>query len=80
MRNLMKLIAITAMTALLLFALMTCAFADEKIYTSPVFRLPLDRLVRAEQIMESQEQAAAEAALAEEAESGEEPGEEPGRI
>ena len=56
MRNLMKLIAITAMTALLLFALITCASADEKIYTSPVFKLPSDRLEAAEQMFEQKEQ------------------------
>ena len=56
MRNLMKLIAVTAITALLLFALITCASADEKIYTSPVFTLPTDRLERAEEILNNQEQ------------------------
>jgi len=54
MRNLMKLIAITAMTALLLFALITCASADEKIYTSPVFKLPPERLEQAEELIEAQ--------------------------
>ena len=53
MRNLMKLIAITAMTALLLFALITCASADEKIYTSPVFKLPPERLEQAEELIEA---------------------------
>ena len=57
MRNLMKLIAITAMTALLLFALVTCAAADEKIYTSPVFKLPPERLTQAEEIIEAQAEA-----------------------
>ena len=56
MRNLMKLIAITAMTALLVFALAACASADEKIYTSPVFKLPRERLEQAEEILEAQEQ------------------------
>jgi hypothetical protein len=56
MRNLMKLIAITAMTVLLLCALITCASADEKIYTSPVFKLPRERLEQAEEILDSQEQ------------------------
>ncbi len=60
MRNLMKLIAITAMTALLLFALITCASADEKIYTSPVFKLPPERLEKAEELIEAQEKAEAE--------------------
>ena len=50
----MKLIAITAMTALLLFALITCASADEKIYTSPVFKLPPERIRQAEELMEDQ--------------------------
>ena len=52
MRNLMKLIAVTAMTALLLFALITCASADEKIYTSPVFKLPPERVRQAEELVE----------------------------
>ena len=72
MRNLMKLIAITAMTALMLFALITCACADEKIYTSPSFTLPLDRLEKAEEILEAQEQAAAPEEQEETAEPGEE--------
>ncbi len=55
MRKLMKLIAITAMTALLFCALITCAAADEKIYTSPTFTLPADRLVQAEEIFDTQE-------------------------
>ncbi len=57
MRNLMKLIAITAMTALLLCALITCAAADEKIYTSPSFRRPAPTLQRAEEILDAQEAA-----------------------
>ena len=68
----MKLIAITAVTALLLFALISCACADEKIYTSPAFTLPLERLMKAEEILDAQEQAAALAALQETAEPGEE--------
>ena len=72
MRNLMKLIVITAMTALMLFALITCACADEKIYTSPSFTLPLDRLEKAEEILEAQEQAAAPEEQEETAEPGEE--------
>ena len=56
MRNLMKLIAITAMTVLLLFALITCASADEKIYTSPVFKLPQERLEQAEELIEAREE------------------------
>ncbi len=56
MRNLMKLIAITAMTALLLFALITCASADEKIYTSPVFKLPKERLEQAKELIEAREE------------------------
>lgn len=57
MRKLMKLIAITAITALLLCALITCAVADEKIYTSPTFTLPTDRLIQAEEILDAQEAA-----------------------
>ena len=45
MRNLMKLITITLMTALLLCVVIGCASADDKIYTSPLYRLPADRLV-----------------------------------
>ena len=74
MRNLMKLIATTAMTALLLLALIICATADEKIYTSDTFTLPLDRLEKAEEIFDAREQAEA-AALAEQ-EATAEPGEE----
>ena len=55
MRKLMKLIATTAIT-LLLLALITCAAADEKIYTSPVFKLPRERLERAEEILGGQEE------------------------
>ena len=44
MRKLMKLIAVTMMTALLLCIVISCAAADEKIYTSPVFKLPKDQL------------------------------------
>lgn len=44
MKNLMKLIVIATMTALLICVAMTCAAADEKIYTSPVFKLPADRV------------------------------------
>lgn len=44
MKNLMKLIVITAVTALLLCTVITCASADEKIYTSPVFKLPAEKL------------------------------------
>ena len=57
MRKLMKLIAITALTALLFCALITCAAADEKIYTSPTFTLPTDRLILAEEIFDAQEAA-----------------------
>ena len=78
MRNLMKLIAIMAMTALLLFALTTCAAADEKIYTSPVFKLPPERLTQAEEIIEAQAENEPEADEPEEAEDPEgEPAEEP---
>ena len=70
MRNLMKLIAITAMAVMLLFAMVTFASADEKIYTSPVFRLPRERLEQAEEILEAQDQES-------EPEESEEPGEEP---
>ncbi|MCR5565733.1 MAG: hypothetical protein K6F61_02690 [Clostridiales bacterium] len=72
MRNLKKLIAITAMTALLLFALTTGVSADEKIYTSEIFTLPLERLEKAEEILDAQEQAAAQAEQEQAAEPGEE--------
>ena len=55
MRKLMKLIAITAVAALLFCAMITCAAADEKIYTSPTFTLPQDRLIRAEEIFDARE-------------------------
>ena len=78
MRNLMKLIAIMAMTALLLFALTTCAAADEKIYTSPVFKLPPERLTQAEEIIEAKADDEPEEDEPEEAEEPEgEPVEEP---
>ena len=67
MRNLMKLIAITAMTALLLFALITCASADEKIYTSPVFKLPQERLEQAEEVIEARAEEEGEPEEADEA-------------
>ena len=44
MKNLMKMIVIAAMTVLLLCAAMSIAEADEKIYTSPVFKLPADKI------------------------------------
>jgi len=44
MKNLKRMIAIVTMVALLLLAAMTCAMADEKIYTSPVFKLPKDKI------------------------------------
>lgn len=53
MRNLKKLIVITALAALLICVAMTCAMADEKIYTSPVFKLPVDRM-QAEEWVEAQ--------------------------
>ena len=44
MKNLMKLFAIVAVVTLLLAAAITCALADEKIYTSPAFKLPKDKI------------------------------------
>ena len=44
MRKLMKLITITAIAALLFCVVISCASADEKIYTSPVFKLPKEQL------------------------------------
>ena len=44
MRKLMKLITITAIAALLFCVVSSCASADEKIYTSPVFKLPKEQL------------------------------------
>ena len=69
----MKLIAITAMTALLIFALATCALADEKIYTSPVFKLPQERLQQAEDIIQAQQEQAELEAEDENSEDGEQP-------
>ena len=63
MRNLMKLIVITVITVLLLCTVLSCAFADEKIYTSPVFKLPADKV---EEWMKSQSEET-------EPEEGEEP-------
>ena len=44
MKNMKKLIAIVTMVTLLILAAMTCALADEKIYTSPAFKLPKDKI------------------------------------
>jgi len=57
MRNLKKLIVITAITALLFCVLMSCALADEKLYTSEVFKLPKELLIQA---IESQKEPEAE--------------------
>ena len=46
MKNPKKLIAIVTMVALLVLAAMTCAMADEKIYTSPVFKLPKEKILK----------------------------------
>ena len=56
MRNLTKLIAIMTTAVLLIAALITCAAADEQLYTTPVFKLPKERLEAAEEILESREQ------------------------
>ena len=45
MKNLMKLIVIATMAALLICAVMSFALADEKIYTSPSFKLPADKVM-----------------------------------
>ena len=45
MKSQKKLIVIAALIVLLICAAMACAAADEKIYTSPVFRLPADRII-----------------------------------
>ncbi len=45
MKNQKKLIVIATIIALLICAaLMTCAMADEKIYTSPTFKLPAEKI------------------------------------
>ena len=45
MKNQKKLIVIATIIALLIcVALMTCAIADEKIYTSPTFKLPAEKI------------------------------------
>ena len=45
MKNQKKLIVIAAIIALLICAvLMSCAMADEKIYTSPTFKLPAEKI------------------------------------
>ena len=58
MKNLVKLIAIVTMTTLLVCLMMTFATADEKIYTSPAFKLPKDRLSQwlEAQVEESEEE------------------------
>jgi len=71
MRNLKKLIVIVAMAVLLICVAMTCASADEQIYTSPVFKLPLDR-VQAEEWAENQPEDAEPEEGAEEETPGEE--------
>lgn len=46
MKNQKKLIVIVTMIALLIcVALMSCAMADEKIYTSPTFKLPSEKIM-----------------------------------
>ena len=55
MRNLMKLITIALMTALLICLVITSATADDKIYTSPVFKLPADRLAEMKDKMQDEE-------------------------
>ena len=46
MKNQKKLIVIVTMIALLICAAMlSCAMADEKIYTSPTFKLPADKIM-----------------------------------
>ena len=44
MKNQMKLIVIVTMIALLMCAVFSFAIADEKIYTSPTFKLPADQI------------------------------------
>ena len=45
MKNQKKLIVIATIIALLICAvLMSCAIADEKIYTSPTFKLPAEKI------------------------------------
>ena len=77
MKNLVKLIAIVTMTTLLVCLMMTFATADEKIYTSPAFKLPKDRLSQwlEAQVEESEEEDEPTEA-AEPTEEGTEPAEE----
>lgn len=44
MKSQKKLIVIMTVIALLICAAMTCALADERIYTSPAFKLPADKI------------------------------------
>ena len=44
MKNQTKLIVIVTMIALLMCAVFSFAIADEKIYTSPTFKLPADQI------------------------------------
>ena len=45
MRKLMKMTVIAAVAALLLCAAVSCASADERIYTSPAFTLPKEKVM-----------------------------------
>ena len=45
MKNQTKLIVIVTMIALLMCAVFSFAIADEKIYTSPTFKLPADQIL-----------------------------------
>ena len=45
MKNQKKLIVIVTMIALLMCVVFTYAIADEKIYTSPTFKLPADQIM-----------------------------------
>jgi outer membrane biosynthesis protein TonB len=72
MKNQKKLIVIATMIALLICAAMlTCALADEKIYTSPSFKLPADQIMEWAEDQPEGEAPEAEAPAEEPSEKGE---------
>ncbi len=76
MKNLKKAFVIVTMVALLVLAAMTCAMADEKIYTSPAFKLPKERIQAWVDTLEDEEAPTEEEAAALPAEGEEAPAEE----
>jgi len=77
MKNPKKLIAIATMVALLVLAAVTCAMADEKIYTSPVFKLPKDKIQQWVETLPDEKETEEEAEETAEPAESEEPTAEP---